>query len=507
MFLAFSPTFGIMSVNRHVYIITHPPEKYMKKTKFLINLIILFMLAATLGNMLCPIFAAATELDPPIEITNDSLFKSEVVYLAETTTGTELYNVNGHMRRAPDSLVKIMTLLLAAEAVSGGNISRTEMITVSDDALFDISSSSDTIKLAPGEVMSFNDLMYSAYVGNGNDACNVLAERVAGSVAEFIVMMNTRAEELGCADTRFVNTHGQVNALHHTTASDLFMIMREALANSIFVEISGTVTYTTQGTNVSSPRSFSNSHFIIDSSRSRYYYRYAVTGRVSSSYENKSSCVVYAERDGMNTIAVIMGADTLSTEEGTIRQNMIEARQLLEWGNENYAWTRVLTRSDLVDRAPVVYGDGVDYVNLRPANDVTLLMPRNDTFGEAVTSEIRIYSVEAGEALIAPVNTETPLGEITLSRGGQVVANVKLVADSYVALQRITYIRQQLSDVLHSTWMRTIFAILLLLFIGYSALVIRYNILRARHVKKVRAAKQRIIDERRRQEQDGGPPQ
>ncbi|MDR0839168.1 MAG: serine hydrolase [Oscillospiraceae bacterium] len=454
----------------------------MKKSKILSILIICAMALAALA----PAASADGEED----------FLASSVLLAETTTGASLYEKNADMRRPPDTMVKIMTLLLAAEAVESGAVSRSERVTASESAFFDITEKSETRGITAGEAMPFFDLMVCAYVGGGNEACNIIAERVSGSVAAFVEMMNERADELGCADTNFTNPHGQQDKSQYTTARDLFFMAQEAARNPVFTEVAASAERAVAATNASDARSVVNSNYMLNPTRERYYYKYAIFGKVSATYESGYGCLEYSERDGLSTIAVLLGSSAITTDDGTIMQNLTEAKRLLEWGGKNYAWTKVLSSSTLVERAEVEYGDGADFVNLHPDRDVTLLLPSKMAEGEIVR-EIRVYSADAGTPLTAPVRAGDELGEITLSRDGRVIARARLLADTTVGLLRAKYIKQQIFGMLKSRAAKWILISLVALFVLYGAIVVRYQILRARHMKKVKAAKRKIIDERR----------
>ena len=113
-----------------------------------------------------------------------------------------------------------------------------------------------TAGIQPGETMTLGDLMYCAMLGSANEACNIIAVHISGSLSAFVEDMNERAAELGCTGTHFTNTHGLPDADHYTTARDFTLITREAMSHDLFFEISGTVSYTVPATNMSGSGSF-----------------------------------------------------------------------------------------------------------------------------------------------------------------------------------------------------------------------------------------------------------
>ena len=457
----------------------------MKKRKFLVMVVTI----ACLAQLLLPVaFANGPEA-----------LIAQSVLLAERDSGTVLYEYHADEQRSPDSMVKMMTVLLAAEAIENSEATRSEYITASTSAFFDITSESETRNIKAGEAMTLIDLMYCAMVGGASEACNIIAERISGSVEEFVTLMNRRARALGCTDTVFVNTHGQRDARQLSTARDLYLITAAASKNPVFTEVAGAVSHTVPATDKSDVRSITNSNYMLSESRSRYFYKYAIFGKVSATYESGYGCVEYAERNGMALVAVVLGSSAITTDEGTIMQNLSEARRLLEWGYENYSWRTVIATTQLVDHVPVAYGDGADFVNLRILEDVVMLL-RNDMDAASVTHVIRLHETEDGGPLMAPVAAGTELGELDVFVEGRAVGTVKLVADSDVDLQRVSILRQKVKVALSSTWFKLIVFVVIMLFVAYAAIVVRYNIIRARRVKQIQEQKRQIAEQRRNQE-------
>ncbi|MDR2421400.1 MAG: hypothetical protein LBD49_04800 [Oscillospiraceae bacterium] len=410
-------------------------------------------------------------------------FLAEAVCLAEASTGEILYEKNADARRGPDALVKIMTLLLAAEAVESGEVSRSETVDDTGSAFYG---------------MTFADLLRCAYIGGDDGACNAIAGRVSGGTEAFVAAMNARAEELGCSGTRFANAHGAPDAAQYTTARDMSAIVRAAAGNALFTEIASARSYDVPAAGESAARRLSNANYMIIPSRERYYYKYAVFGGISATYENGCGCAAFAEREEFSAVAVVLGARAILLEDqSTEMQNLTEARRLFEWGFSNYSRRDVISSRELVARAEVAFGSGADYVNLRPDRNVTLLLP-TELGEDDISRETRVYSEEAGEPVRAPVEAGEELGEIIVSRGGRELARAKLVADSAVPLLRAKFIRKLAADALRSRWAKIIGSAAAALFLAYAAIVVRYNIIRARRVKRINDVKRRIAEERRR---------
>ena len=415
--------------------------------------------------------------------------------LVEKDSGIILYEYDMHLQHPADALTKIMTLLLASYAIENDEISDHELITMTENAWHDIGELSTTQDIQPGEVMTFIDLMYSSYTGNANEACNMIAIRLGGSIEGFVTMMNRTASDLGAANTRFTNPHGQYNRMQYTTAYDQYLIFSEAMKSSLFAEIAGTFRHITESHDETESRVLTTSNAFLNQN-SRYFYRQCVAGRDSATFEGGYSMIAFAEEDGMSLISVILGSNVLIFEdESTEIRSFSETLRLIQWGYSNFAWRDVLKTTDLLARVPVLHGSGADSVNLRPESSLSLLL-NNAVPTEAFIRNITIFSERDNVDLVAPIEAGTVLGEVIISRDGVQYARTNLVANTNIELSGIEYIRGQVSALLATPTVRTIIFVLIGLIILYLILVIRYNIVRANRLRRIKNAKEDIIRER-----------
>jgi len=153
--------------------------------------------------------------------------------LVEPTTGEIIFEKNSHEKLHPASMTKMMSMLLIVEAVEKGIISWDEVVTVSENAA---SMGGSQILLEVGEQMTVDDLFKGIAVASGNDAVVALAEKIGGSEAIFVDMMNERAKELGLADTNFKNPHGLDEANHYSSAYDMAIIAKELIKHPKVLE-------------------------------------------------------------------------------------------------------------------------------------------------------------------------------------------------------------------------------------------------------------------------------
>ena len=188
----------------------------MKKCK-IPSLILIF-------TLLLSVFApSAAALDNP---TVDAY--GAVLMSIDGDSETVLYAQNETDLVYPASLTKIMTVLLAVEAIEAGTVGLADPVTAMPGFNFDQIEGGSTVWMGLGEVMPLEDLLYCAMVASANEVCNVIAEYIGGSVAGFVEMMNQRAAELGCTNTHFANTHGLHDENHYTTVRDMTILARWA---------------------------------------------------------------------------------------------------------------------------------------------------------------------------------------------------------------------------------------------------------------------------------------
>ena len=154
----------------------------------------------------------------------DLNLNGQAAILIDYESGAILYEKNMDERLYPASTTKILTAILAIEY---GKMD--EMVTV-DPEVISLTKGSH-IALDYYEEVSFEDLLNALLIQSANDASLALAKHIAGSIEGFVEMMNEKAKELGAKNTNFVNPNGLHNDNHYTTAYDMALIAKYAMAN------------------------------------------------------------------------------------------------------------------------------------------------------------------------------------------------------------------------------------------------------------------------------------
>ena len=457
----------------------------MKKIRFPVFL----LLGCLLLTALAP--GAAALSDPPVECS--------YCLLLETNTNTVLYERGADERAYPASLTKMMTVLLAIEAIenrsttsSGVTVTADVPVTAQPGFDFDLIEDGTSAYIQAYETMPLEDLLYCAMLSSGNDACNVIATFMAGTPEGYVVMMNQRAAELGCTGTHFANTHGLPNDNHYTTARDLSIIAREAVSHSLFREICGTRTCTLPATNLSAARELSNTNALInpnDHYPGDYIYD-GCSGIKTGFTASAGYCLAsLAAREGVSNIqllSIVLHSPAYDDDGNGVLDrycNFTDAAALFDYGFDNFSYREVLKSTEIVTEVPVSMADNTDTVAVRPSTSIVRLLANDDDLS-GYQKIPTIYAQQNGEKLEAPISAGQVLGEISVLRNGEVIGTASLVASTDVNLSRTRYMRTEIMETLRRPVVRITFWVLFLLFALYLTLVIRYRMRRKRYSSK-----------------------
>ena len=233
----------------------------------------------------------------------------------------------------PASITKILTALVAIENCEDLN----DTITFSHNAVTSITSDSSTLipTAREGEVMTVRDVLYGMMLASGNECANAIAEYIAGSVENFAVLMNQKAQELGAVSSRFVNPHGLDVEGHYTTAYDMALIFRAAMQNPIFYQIDTTPYYTIEATNLTAARNLEMGHKMI---RGEYACEGVFAGKTGSTKLAGRTLVTMAKRNDRSIITVIM--------KSTEAQFYNDTAKLLDYGYKLLAENDAVRQSE-----------------------------------------------------------------------------------------------------------------------------------------------------------------
>lgn len=383
------------------------------KKKLLINFLILLMI-------LFPISVYAkdnTPSDSEVNVTLNYIKEDQkilenipevgckAVFVANPVTGKIIYEKNAHEKMYPASTTKILTALVAMEKCE-----MTDTAIVSQHALDLVPEGYSNAKLQVGEEHTIKDLLYALLLPSANEAANVLAEHVSGSVEEFAELCNKRAKELGCETLHFVNANGLHDENHYCSAYDLYLVAKECQKYDIFNEIVKTKTYNLPSTD-SYPdvRTIKNTNELLFSGT--YYYSYC-TGIKTGHTTPAGECLVASSSyNNMDLIAVVLGGELVNAYG--LNDRFYDTKRLFEFTYDNYSIKKVAQYGDSVAKIDVGKATK-DTKNLDVIvdTDISTIVPNNIN-KENITSTINIK-----EDVVAPIDQNQVLGQITYYADG-----------------------------------------------------------------------------------------
>ena len=382
---------------------------------------------------------------------------------------------NQNKKKYPASLTKIVTAMVTINNVKD----LSKKTKVSKEVLLSLSGTGAQIAgLKEGEVLTIEELLYLTMVYSACDACRVLGEYVAGSVDNFVTMMNEWAQSLGCKNTHFTNTDGLHDKNHYTTASDMATITLEALKNDTFVKISTTKSYEYK------KYTYLHTNFMLDKFHVTYYYEYADGIKTGSTDEAGYCVITKAAKDGYNYLAVVMDSPIKKLDGIETKCSFIDAATLFEWAFNSLKYSTVIRKNDLVSEVPVNNGKDADTVQLVAKADVTTLVPAS-----LDSSAVLVKPVDPPESLNAPVTKGDEICKAEIIYANKVIARTTLVAAKTVELSAFLKILNGIKAFFANKFV-------LALLVVFVIIAIIYFIAFAKKLKK---EKQRIAEKRRRQ--------
>ena len=338
---------------------------------------------------------------PAVEISAPS------AVLMEASTGKVLFEKDMDTARPPASVTKIMTMLLIFDALADGRLQPEDEVTVSEYAA---SMGGSQVYLEAGEIQTVDTMLKCIAVASANDACVAMAEEISGSEEEFVARMNERAAGLGMEHTHFVNCNGLDAEGHLTSAHDIALMSRELIMkypqihdySMIWME---NITHrTAKG---ESEFGLSNTNKLVRQ------YEYTTGLKTGSTGDAKFCVSATAEKNGIELIAVIMGADSS-------KERFADAVKLLNYG---FGKCQLYTddRTDGIRSVPVENGVQ-ESVKAGRKEPFTYL----DTEGANLNGTERKINPE--QKIAAPVKKGDKIGSIEYSLDGKVIGESDIIA-------------------------------------------------------------------------------
>ncbi len=368
-----------------------------------------FLFLIVLSSFSIGVFAKS-DTNYKAELTSaDFTVNAKSAILIEANTGAVLFEENADESASPASVTKIMTLLLAMEAIEEEKIKLSDNVMISENAA---SMGGSQVFLEEGETMSVEELLKCTVIASANDAALALAEHIAGSEQSFVTQMNLRAKELGLKNTAFENVTGldDTTEYHYSSARDIATMSRELIKHKLITDFASLW-----------QDSIRNGEFTLTNTNRLVRYYDGCNGLKTGSTAKAGYCIsASAKRGNMQLIAVVMGAETRDERNAV-------ARELLDFGFANFA---LYSQNEEVVEAVPVKGAKIPEVHVYK-RAFSAVVPKSDLKKIEIIYEIPEY-------IKAPTEAESALGRIIYKIGDTEIGESELYIKE--KLEKMTFI-------------------------------------------------------------------
>lgn len=381
--------------------------KVMVWKKALISMLIFTLLVGVpVAQAAGSVAEAQSAKEPVIKTAASAALETTAVsaVLLEPVTNQIIYEKEANKQLPMASVTKVMTLLMAVEAVEQGKFELTDRVITSENA-WEMGGSQ--IYLEPGEEMSLWEMLTAIGLQSANDASVAVAEHISGSEEAFVEAMNNKAKDFGLVNTNFVNCHGLTAENHYTSAYDMAVILKEGLKYPLFRKITAMKESDLRG----------GAFKLWNTNKLLWWYDGADAGKTGWTEKSNYCLASSAERDGLRMICVVLG--TVEPQS-----HFRESTKILDYGFARYKAVNIAAQGTVAGTVKVGKGQA-EQVEALTADKVMVVSPKGEDQGFETKVEL------PGE-IDAPVLKGQELGAYVVTKGGQEVLRVKLVAGSEV---------------------------------------------------------------------------
>lgn len=320
--------------------------------------------------------------------------------LMDNRTTKVLFSKNINEKMYPASTTKILTAILVLE---NGNLN--DVVTASHDAITSIPNGYSIADIQVGEQLTVEQLIELLLVHSANDAANVLAEYVGGSIDSFVSMMNTKLNELGLTDSHFTNAYGLHDDNHYTTASDLAKLMQYCIKNNDFRKFSGMASCAIPATNMHDRRMYTSTNSLIVPG-SNYYTSYVTVGKTGFTSQAGDCLVTVGYNNDLEFICVVLGCPNSDTRF----QDVIS---IYNYAYGNFSLRNIVNEDDVLTQIEVKNATkDTKQLNILSYETIPVLVNNTDDIND-INPDINLNN-----EINAPIMQGDKLGTVTYTVNG-----------------------------------------------------------------------------------------
>lgn len=350
---------------------------------------------------------------------------SKSAILMDFDTGKILYSKNDNEVLPPASMTKIMSMLLIMERIDNKTLSLTDEVTISENAA---SMGGSQVFLQAGETYKVEELLKGIAIASGNDAVVAMAEKISGSVDDFVALMNEKAKSLGLTNTKFLNPHGLDTEGHVTTARDMATLARELIKHTSILKFTSIYEDYLK-------KSDGSSIWLVNTNKLVRFYD-GVDGLKTGFTKNAGYCLTStAKKNNTRFITVVMGSET-SDKRSSDTVNM------LNYGFNTYETKILLKSSDSLGKKRVMLSN-IEEVDLNLKNDYVKLLKKDEQMPKYS------YSI-ATDSLVAPIKKGDIVGHVSvIDESGNIVDELDVTVN--VDIKKSNIIENFIKNLKHLT--------------------------------------------------------
>lgn len=379
-----------------------------------------------LALIICFVFITRVNAENE-KISSDVInLKSQSGIIIEADTGKVLFEKDADTKRSPASMTKIMTMLLIVEELEKGNILLKDEVAISERAA---SMGGSQIYLEKGSTATVEELLTTIAVGSANDSAVAMAEKIGGTVENFVVLMNKRAKQLGANNTTFKNPHGLDEEGHETTARDMALIAKEVVKHDNIIKLSSTYETTIRHKN-------GKSLWLVNTNSLIKFYN-GLDGLKTGFTDKAGYCLTGTmKRNDMRLITVVMHAET-KEDRNTDTINMME-----------YAYS-MYNKKTLVSSENYLGNMFIDNAKSRKVKyylekDANVIVDKN-------TREVNYkYDIEL-DNIKAPLKKGDKIGTLKLNYNNEIIDYNLIVKEDVYKSNFFTRMKNYFKDILNGS--------------------------------------------------------